>query len=295
MPDTQNIVYAQAYSQNIMQLAQQKYSKLLPIVFMKPNVKGKTFFQDQIGKWAMSTKGGRNVQTPNNDPNMGRRMGTLVDYHDNRMLDRGDELRMISDPRSAYTVAAASALGRQIDTVIANKILATANYGETGSSTITLGTTSITAHVNPTGGVTGTPATLTFNRVRAVKRVFDLEDVEMEDRFFVVSPQGMDALLNTTQATSSDYAAVKALVRGEIDTWMGFKWIVSTNLSSSGTITSCFAMQRYGLCLAMGAEPLVRTDERADLSYSWQVYYELNIGAVRLEEARIVQVDLTSE
>ena len=295
MPDTQSIVYAQAYAQNIMQLAQQKYSKLMPIVYIKPNVKAKTFFQDQIGKWSMSTKGGRNVQTPNNDPNLGRRMGTMVDYHDNRMLDRGDELRMISDPRSAYTIAAAQSLGRQIDTVIANKILATANTGETGSGTITLGTTAITAHVNPTLGVTGTAATLTFARVRAAKRALDLEDVEMEDRFFVVSPQGMDALLNTTQATSSDYAAVKALVRGDIDTWMGFKWIVSNNLSSSGTITSCFAMQRYALSFAMGSEPLVRTDERTDLSYSWQVYYELNIGAVRLEEARVVQIDLTSE
>ena len=295
MPDTQSIVYAQAYAQNIMQLAQQKYSKLMPIVYIKPNVKAKTFFQDQIGKWSMSTKGGRNVQTPNNDPNLGRRMGTMVDYHDNRMLDRGDELRMISDPRSAYTIAAAQSLGRQIDTVIANKILATANTGETGSGTITLGTTAITAHVNPTLGVTGTAATLTFARVRAAKRALDLEDVEMEDRFFVVSPQGMDALLNTTQATSSDYAAVKALVRGDIDTWMGFKWIVSNNLSSSGTITSCFAMQRYALSFAMGSEPLVRTDERTDLSYSWQVYYELNIGAVRLEESRVVQIDLTSE
>lgn len=289
MPDSQSTVYAQAYAQNIMQLAQQKYSKLMPIVYMKPNVKGKTFFQDQIGEWSMSTKGGRNVQTPNNDPNLARRMGTMVDYHDNRMLDRGDELRMLSDPRSAYTIAAAQALGRQIDTVIANKILSSANYGETGSSTITLGTVSGLSHV------AGTPATLTFARVRLAKRILDLEDVEMEDRFFVVTPQGLDALLNTAQATSSDYAAVKALVRGEIDTWMGFKWIVSNTLSSSGTVTSCFAMQRYGLCMAMGSEPLVRTDERADLSYSWQVYYELNIGAVRLEEARVVQVDLTSE
>ena len=295
MADTQSNVFAQAYAANIMQLAQSKYSKLMSIVYMKPNVKAKTFFQDQIGKWSMSTKGGRNVATPNNDPNLGRRMGTMVDYHDNRMLDRGDELRMISDPRSAYTIAAAQALGRQIDTEIANKILATAKSGETGSTNVTLGTTSIGAHVNPTGTVTGTPATLTFARVRNVKRILDLEDVEMEDRVFVVSPGAIDHLLNTTQATSSDYAAVKALVRGEIDTWMGFKWIVSTNLSSSGTLTSCFAMQRYGLALAMGSEPLVRTDERSDLSYSWQVYYELNIGAVRLEEARVVQCDVTSE
>ena len=295
MADTQSNVYAQAYAANIMQLAQSKYSKLMPIVYMKPNVKSKTFFQDQIGKWSMSTKGGRNVQTPNNDPNLGRRRGTMVDYHDNRMLDRGDELRMISDPRSAYTIAAASALGRQIDTVIANKILASADSGETGTTAVTLGTTSISAHVNPTGTTTGTPATLTFARVRNAKRVLDLEDVEMEDRVFVVSPHAMDHLLNTTQATSSDYAAVKALVRGEIDTWMGFRWIVSTNLSSSGTLTSCFAMQRYGICLSLGSEPLVRTDERTDLSYSWQVYYELNIGAVRLEEARVVQMDTTSE
>ena len=295
MPDTQSIVYAQAYGANIMQLAQQKYSKLMPIVYIKPNVKAKVFFQDQIGKWSMATKGGRNVQTPNNDPNLGRRRGTMVDYHDNRMLDRGDELRMLSDPRSAYTIAAAQSLGRQIDTVIANAALATANTGETGSGTITLGTTAITAHVNPTLGLTGTAATLTFARVRAAKRALDLEDVETEDRFFVITPQGLDALLNTTQATSSDYNAVKALVRGDIDTWMGFKWIVSTNLSSSGTITSCFAMQRYAVAFAMASEPLVRTDERQDLSYSWQVYYELNIGAVRLEESRIVQIDLTSE
>ncbi len=296
MADTQSVLYAQAYAANIMQLAQQKYSKLLPICYMKPNVKGKTFFQDQIGKWSMSTKGGRNVQTPNNDPNLARRMGTMVDFQDNRMLDRGDELRMLSDPRSAYTIAAASSLGRQIDTVIANQLLATAKTGETGSTSITLGTTSISAHVNPTtAGATGTPATLTFARVRQAKRVLDLEDVEADDRFFVITPQGLDALMNTTQATSSDYMAVKSLVRGDIDTWMGFKWIMSNNLSSSGTITSCFAMQRYAIALAMGSEPLVRTDERMDLSYSWQVYYELNIGAVRLEEARVVQMDLTSE
>jgi hypothetical protein len=288
MADTQSAVYAQAYAANIMQLAQQKFSKLMPIVYMKPNVKGKVFYQDQIGEWSMETKGGRNVQTPNNDPNMGRRMGTMVDYHDNRMLDRGDELRMLSDPRSAYTIAAAQSLGRKIDSVIAAQIVGTANYGETGSSTVTLGTDLISGISH----IAGTAGPLVFNTVKTAKRILDLEDVEMEDRFFVINPYGLEQLLGTTQATSSDYNAIKALVRGEIDTWMGFKWIVSNQLSASGTTTSCFAMQRYGLCLAMGSEPLVRTDERSDLSYSWQVYYELNIGAVRLEEARVVKVDV---
>ncbi len=290
MADTQNSVYAQAYAQNVMQLAQQKYSKLMPICYMKPNVKAKVFYQDQIGEWAMSTKGGRNVQTPNNDPNLGRRMGTMVDYHDNRMLDRGDELRMLSDPRSSYTIAAAASIGRQIDQVIANAIVGTANYGETGSSTITLGTSSISGISH----IAGTPATLTIARLTLAKQILDLEDVENEDRFIVINPYGLQQLLGTTQITSSDYNSVKALVQGQIDTFLGFKFIVSNQLSSSGTVTTCFAMQRYGFALAMSSEPLVRTDERTDLSYSWQVYYELNIGGVRLEEERVVKLDVTN-
>lgn len=143
MADTQNTIYAQAYSRNIMQLAQQKYAKLINTVYLKPNVRGKTFFQDQIGEWSMAAKGGRNVQTPNNDPNLARRRGTMLDFHDNRLLDRGDELRTISDPRSAYTIAAASSLGRTIDDQILNGLVSSADSGETGSTSVTLSGTSI--------------------------------------------------------------------------------------------------------------------------------------------------------
>lgn len=294
MADSQNTVYAQAYAQNIMQLAQQKYAKLLECCYIKPNVKGKVFYQDQIGKWAMATKGGRNTQTPNNDPNLARRMATMVDFNDARLLDRGDELRMLSDPRSAYTMAAASSLGRTIDTVIALAAVGTANYGETGGSSITLGTSAVSGISH----IAGTPATLTLARVATCKQILDLEDVEQEDRFIVVTPYALQQILTLATPnpfTSSDYNTVKALVRGDIDSFLGFKWIMSNYLSSSGTITTCFAMQRYGLTMAMSAEPLVRTDERTDLSYSWQVYYELNIGAVRLEEERMVKLDVLNQ
>lgn len=288
MADTQSTVYAQAYGANIMQLAQQKYSKLLPLAYMKPNVNGKVFYQDQIGKWSMDVKSGRNVQTPSNDPNLARRMATMVDYHDARLLDRGDELRMLSDPRSAYTIAAAQSLARKIDSVLAAAVVGTSYYGETGTSSITLGTDAISGISH----IAGTASSLSFARVTAAKKILDQEDVEMEDRFFVINPDGLEDLLNTTQATSADYNSVKALVRGELDTWMGFKWIVCNQLPVTGTMTTCFAFQRYGLCAAMSAQPLVRTDERNDLSYSWQVYYELNLGAVRLEESRVVKVDV---
>ena len=279
MADTQNEIYAQAYSQNIMQLAQQKYSKLIGTVYMKPNVKGKTFFQDQIGKWAMATKGGRNVQTPNNDPQLARRMGVMLDYHDNRMLDRGDELKCISDPRSAYTIAAATSLGRKIDDVIIAAAVATdTKSGETGSTT-----------APTTATIAITTGTLHIEDVSRFKLALDNADVEQEDRYLVVTPALLASALNDSKMTSADYAAVKALVNGQIDTFMGFKWIQSTRIAESASLEG-LVYQKNALCLAMATSPLVRTDERADLSYSWQIYYELNCGAVRLEEDRIRKI-----
>jgi len=267
-----------------MQLAQQKYSKLINYVFMRPNVNGKTFFQDRIGEWSMSVKGGRNVQTPNNDPSLSRRMGTLVDYHDARLLDRGDELRCISDPRSAYTIAAASALGRKIDDVILSAAVGTANYGETGSSSVT--------HSNVVS--IATVGYITIANLASIKYTFDNANVEEEDRIIVITPLALSNLIQTNQMSSADYNTMKALVRGEIDTFMGMKFITSTRISqiTGGNVAagsySCIAFQKYGIVFAMASAPIVRTDERTDLSYSWQIYYELNIGGVRLEEARVI-------
>ena len=283
MADTQNAIYGQVYGANIMQLAQQKFSKLLNTVYMKPNVRGKTFFQDQIGEWSLSVKGGRNVQTPNNDPALARRMGTMIDYHDNRLLDRGDELKTISDPRSAYTIAAAQSIGRKIDDVIIDALGCTAYSGETGSTANTNGNTKLI-----TQGAT------TLADITAIKKLLDDEDVDTDDRFMVVNTSVLTSMLSLQQATSGDYAAIKALVRGEIDTWMGFKWIQSTRVISGATTGVGYAYHKYGLCLAMADAPMVRTDERKDLSYSWQIYYELNVGAVRLEESKVVRIISTT-
>ncbi len=277
MADTQSYIYAQAYGANIMHLAQQGASKLMGTVYQKPNVRGKTFFQDQIGEWSMEVKAGRNVQTPNNDPALARRMGIMIDYHDARLLDRGDELRTISDPRSAYTVAAAKSIGRQFDDIIVAAFHGPAYYGETGASSLTNSNIKLMSVAN-----------ITMAQLLAIKKTLDDADVESEDRYWVATPTFMNNLLGVSQATSSDYAAIKALVRGEIDTWLGFKWIMSTRVNPSHL---GYAYHKTGVCLAgMDGSPLVRTDERTDLSYSWQIYYEINAGAVRLEEEKVIVI-----
>lgn len=276
-------VRAQQFSRNVVPLAQQKFSKFYMTVMQKDGVNAKSFSQDQIGQWSMTPKAGLNVDTPENDPNLQRRWAYIETYHDARLLDRSVNLQILSDPKSQMTQNAARAIGRQMDDVIYAASLGNAAYGENGGSTATLPAGQIILN----GG-----ANLTVDKIRQAGQILDDNDVEEDGRCAWISPAGIQALLGDAQATSSDYMNVKALVAGQINTFYGFTIVKSTRLTVAANIRQCVFFQMQGVCAGTPELMYVRTDERADKSYSWQVYYELNVGAVRLEEERVVRVDI---
>jgi len=286
MPDnTQLELRSQQYGRNIMMLAQQQYSKTYPTVMLKTDIVGKTFFQDQIGEWSMQTKGSLNPDTPENDPQFARRMGTIITKNDNRFLDRSTNLQIMSDPKAPMAKSAGGSIGRTIDDEIITALGGNSYSGETGSVAVPLPSSQIVLN----GGTN-----LTFAKVKEVKQKFDDNNVEEEDRVFLISPAGVTSLLDDNNLTSSDYNTVNAINAGTMPKdalWMGFKWVISTRLSTTANITQSFAYHRNGICLGMTEMPFVRTDERKDKSYSWQIYYELNLGGIRLEEVRVVRCD----
>jgi hypothetical protein len=97
-------------------------------------------------------------------------------------------------------------------------------------------------------------------------------------------------LMNNTTVTSSDFNTVKALAQGEINTFVGFNFIVSNRLTDDGTSRQVIAFASDGIKLAMGKEPSAKIDERADKSYATQVYYCQTIGATRMEEEKVVEI-----
>ena len=105
-----------------------------------------------------------------------------------------------------------------------------------------------------------------------------------------VSPEQIEDLLNLSTVTSADYNTVKALVQGEIDTFMGFKFIRSNRLTDDGTSRLCYAWAQEGCKLAIGKEPTAKIDERSDKSYATQVYYCSSFGATRMQETSVVQI-----
>jgi hypothetical protein len=133
---------------------------------------------------------------------------------------------------------------------------------------------------------------LTLAKLIEAKEILDSNDVDPSiPRYIAVSPKQITNLLDDPEVTSADYNTVRALVKGELDTYVGFKFVTTNRLGLDGSgDRRCFAWAMDGIKLAVGKEPTARIDERADKSYATQVYYCMSVGATRMEEAKVVEI-----
>jgi len=274
--------FVQQYSANVQMLSQQMGSLLRDKVRIE-SITGKNAFLDQVGSVTAVEKTSRHSDTPQIDTPHARRRISLSDYEFADLIDQQDKVRLLIDPTSSYAQAAAMAMGRAIDDVIISAALGTAYTGETGSTS--------TANANTIAHGSGG---LTVAKLRTAKQTLDLSDVDPSiPRHIIVSPRQISDLLNITEVTSADFNTVKALANGEINTYLGFNFIVSNRLALSSTTRSCIAFAQDGIALGIGKDVNARIDERADKSYATQVYYCMSIGATRMEEAKVVEVQCT--
>lgn len=101
-------------------------------------------------------------------------------------------------------------------------------------------------------------------------------------------------MLGTTQITSADFNSVKALVQGDIDTFMGFKFIRSERLGLDGNSNrQVLAFTNTSMGLALGKDIQTKISERADKNYSTQVYLCMTIGATRVEDEKVIEIACT--
>lgn len=265
-------------------------------------------FYDRIGTVTARKKTSRHSDVVYVDTPHSRRRVVTEDHYHADLVDKEDKLRVIINPESEYALAARNALGRAIDDEIITQALGTAYTGKDGSGTATLANTQkVAGHDGSTTSGVG----LNVRTLRAVKKIFNENECGDEELYMAISAEQLDDLLAETEVTSSDFAAVKALVHGDVDTFMGFKFIrterlntlaatvaynVTTGAVGSGTGTApvgarrCFAWQKMGLLLATASEVMGRIDEIPRKHYAKQVYASMSIGATRMEEERVVEV-----
>jgi hypothetical protein len=280
------VAFVQQYKNNVLYLAQQKRAKLREWVRTE-DVVGKAHHFERIGPTEMVQRTTRHADTPLVSTPHSRRRVTMDDWEWADLVDNQDQIRLLIDPASHYAINGAKAAGRRWDRTIIAAVTGPSYSMDANdaATTVALPGSQIVAV-----GTTG----LSMTKVREAKFKLDDADVDEDDRVFVCSPKGMQQLLNDTTVTSSDFNTIKALVDGTIADrrWMGFHWVTSSLLAKTGNVRSCLAWQKDGMGLALGKDVMTRIGERADKSYATQVYLCLTVGAVRIEEARVVQVDI---
>jgi hypothetical protein len=190
---------------------------------------------------------------------------------------------MLISPQSEYAMAGAWAMGRAMDDAIISAATGNAYGGVSGGTTVALPAGQKVAHGS---------AGLNLDKLIEAKEILDGNDVDPDEaRYLIATSKQMSDLLALEKVTSADYASIKALVQGEINTFLGFNFIRTERLGLDGSSNrQVLAFTQSGLGLAVGSDVSTRISERADKNYATQVFLSMTIGATRIEDEKVVEI-----
>jgi|KBSMisStandDraft_5_1062788.scaffolds.fasta_scaffold01900_7 hypothetical protein len=286
------------FNANVTRMFQQNMSKFRGTTREHPAVTGNTDFWDRIGPIEAIQKTTRHADTPYIETPHSRRACYITDWHIADLVDWSDLARILADPKAELPINFAKSLARRVDRLIIAAFDASVQTDETGGTAVTFANDwsvrgTATARSGSTGDWDFTAAALTVPNLASLKMDLDLNDVDPEGRHIAMDPSGLKQLLSASSApqlTNADYATVKALVQGEVDTFMGFKFHTSTLMPNpSGNLYYGYAWQENAMGLSMAVDMDTSVDKRPDKSNNWQVYSKMALGSVRVQGEGLVR------
>ncbi len=294
-----------AFATSVFAISQQKTARLRGTARTEMVSGAKAKFFDRIGLAEFSEVSSRHADTTYTDTPHTRRMVVGKVYRNADLIDEPDRMRMVWDPAGPYQQAFAKGFGRKMDDICIDALSAAAATGEDGSGSASLGNGQKIASVASTAG-----AKLNVQALRRAVKILNENEVDDEDRFCILNANQLENMLTQTEITSADYNTVRALVRGEIDTFLGLKFIRSERIDSQGSALSfdtttgavgsgggdangydkVLVYQKNALLLAIWEDYKGRVSEMPNKNYSTQIWAEFYAGAVRMEEEAVVEV-----
>lgn len=284
--------YVNQFSANVMMLAQQTESRLLKAVRTE-TLNGEYGFFDQIGSVDPVERTTRHADSPFTEVPHSRRRVAGRDWEMSEIIDKQDTIRTLQDPQGSYTRAFAMGMNRKKDATIIEAFFATAYTGKSGATTVSF-TAGNQIAVDYVESGSATNSSLTVGKLRRARELLlDAEVSEGRELYIACSQREINALLRDTTVTSADYNSVKALVNGEVNTFMGFDFIrlPSAHLALNGSSNRrIMAWHKEGVLFASLMEPEVRAAEDPTKGFNTRLYMRSTFGATRMEEARCVEI-----
>ena len=284
--------FVDQYRSNVYHLTQQKGSKLRRAVRVE-NVTGKNAYYEQIGATAARKRTSRHADTPRMDTPHSRRRVSLEPYDWGDLIDNEDQVRMLIDPTSQYAEAAAMALGRAMDDEIVRAADGTAYTGVDGSTSTAFDTNMVVDVTVRGPGVSSADYGLNVAKILEAAEKLGSRDVDAdEEKYMVVNARQIKSLLNDTRISSHDYNVVKPLVEGQVSRFGGFTIIPCNRITTAAYgDDKVLYWAKGGLLLGVGKDIMTRIAERPDKNFATQVFGCMDIGATRMEEARVGYIE----
>jgi hypothetical protein len=243
----------------------------------RTGVQGNTVKFPKIGKGVATVRVPQTDVTPLN-VTYSQVTATMSDYIAAEYSDIFHQSHINFDERRELVEVVSKSIARRMDQIIIDALNA-------ASSPSTVATT-----------VGGAGTNMNIEKLRATAKAMNEKNVPSEGRYLLMHASQLDAMLGETEITSSDFAAVKALVRGEVNTFMGFNILTMGDRDEGGlpkpSTRTCFAWHRD----AVGyAESMA---QKSEINYvpektSYLVSSMFSAGAVAIDDEGIVKISCT--
>lgn len=142
----------------------------------------------------------------------------------------------------------------------------------------------------------GSGSNMNIEKLRATAKAMNEKNVPSEGRYLLMHASQLDALLGETEITSQDFASVKALVRGEIGSFMGFQVLTMGDRDEGGipkpSTRTCFAWHKDSLGYAESMAQKTEVNYIAEKT-SFLVSSMFSAGAVAIDDEGIVKISCT--
>lgn len=274
-------------------------------------------YQRITGGGLPSKKNVRFGDSPASDDDYTRRRVSRSEFEDGKFMDWADVVKMGVDPKNEKLTSMKNKFKRQEDVTITQAMLGVAQGGDNGETSTAFDTNNI---LDVTLGASSGNAGFTYEKQLAILELFGNNNVDLETYrpCIVISHSQLKEMRQQDEYINMDYSGAKVIDSGSamyIPNYLGCDFIVTnivpymntagtgfriadTDLNTAGTfadtdstdVRACFAFMQDAVLFEVNPDMTTEIDKRSDKGFNWYAYCKMSLGAVRMEEEKVIAI-----